>query len=83
MAGGIVSLAMAPRPFKLWRHPRDGAPEVVASGTVDDDDVLAVTDIVAPFKLPAERITLPELQATATRASIGGARLWVDVEAEG
>jgi hypothetical protein len=73
---------MAPRPFKLWRQPRGGAAEVVASGTVDDNDGLTVTDIVAPFKLPAERITLPELETTATRASIGGARVWVDVEAQ-
>lgn len=74
---------MAPRPFKLWRQPRNGGAEVVASGTVGDDDVLAVTAIAPPFQLPAERITLPELEATATRASIAGATVWVDVEAEG
>lgn len=69
---------MAPRPFKLWRQLAGGAPEVLASGTVGDDDELAVAEIVAPFKLPAERITLPELEATATRASIGGIRVWVE-----
>jgi hypothetical protein len=72
-----------PRPFKLWRDGRGAAAAVLASGTVDDDGALDVTEIVAPFKLPAEAITLAELEATAERASHSGLRVWVEVEGPG
>lgn len=70
---------MAPRPFTLWREGNGQPQAALARGTVGDGDVLNVTEIAAPFRLPAERILLAELQATAARASIGGLRLWVDV----
>lgn len=68
-----------PRPFKLWRDGRGAAAAVLASGMVADDGALDVTEIVAPFQLPRETITLDELRAQAEKASHSGLRLWVEV----
>lgn len=80
LAGGTLPAMADARPFKLWRDGRGAAAAVVASGTVADDGLLDVTEIVPPFQLPSEAITLAELEAQAAKASHSGLRVWVDVD---